>query len=84
MISVDDEDCVLIHLKRNALPMIIQATSAEMDWANSEKVGLPLGELFKFCLKANLPLVELEDRYITLTNPTFWARKEEEKEEGEQ
>jgi len=75
-----DEDVVLVHLKRNAAPEIFQANSIEMDWARHEKVELPMSALFMLALRDDLPLVELEDRFMSLTNPIFWAKKVEEKQ----
>ncbi|MCK4477994.1 hypothetical protein KAU88_05660 [Candidatus Bathyarchaeota archaeon] len=79
IIAMDEnEDVILIHLKRNAVPEILPACSIEMDWVRREKVELPMSALVMLALRDDLPLVELQDRFITLTNPVFWAKKEEE------
>jgi len=78
MIAMND-DVVLIHLKRNATPEIFPACSIEMDWARHDKVELPMPALVMLALRDDVPLVELEDRFMSLTNPIFWAKKEEEK-----
>jgi len=73
MISIN-EDYTLVYLKRNAKPKMFHALNAVLD-PNSEKIELPLPELFTFCLMANIPLVELSDRYFSLISPTLWAKK---------
>ena len=73
MISIN-EDYTLVHLKRNAKPKMFHALNAVLD-PYSEKIELPLEELFTFCLVANIPLVELLDRFITLIEPCFWSKK---------
>ena len=73
MISIN-EDYTLVHLKRNAKPKMFHALNAVLD-PNSEKIELPLEELFTFCLMANIPLVEMSDRYITLVEPSLWSKK---------
>ncbi|MCK4478372.1 hypothetical protein KAU88_07590 [Candidatus Bathyarchaeota archaeon] len=72
-----NDDVVLVHLKRNATPEIFPAYSVEMDWARHEKVELPMSALFALALRDDVPLVELEDRFMSLTNPIFYALKEE-------
>ena len=73
----ENEDLVFIHLKRNAVPEILPACSMELDWGRREKVELSISALFMLSLRDDIPLVELADRFMSLTYPIFWALKPE-------
>jgi len=69
------KNAILVHYKKNAMPRIVPTLSMVADFQSETSVLLDFEVLKAFALRNDFELFELEDRFVVLSVPIFWAKK---------